>query len=106
MATVRIPAIRDMEAAIRIYYEKPLLFNKDIKELFGDISQVTVLKLKTAARDRMREKGIPDWNARAADTETAYQAWGLDIQDLEKRLYKLRKLGLLEAKEDKSSVSV
>ena len=53
--TMRIPQIKDVENALRIYYDRLELSNKDIRELF---------------------------------------AWGIDPEDLEARLTKLRRMKL------------
>ena len=47
----------------------------------------------------MIEHDILSYNAQAVNTEAAYAAWGLDINDLENRLKKLEKLKLLQCKE-------
>ena len=91
---VRIPQIKSLETAIRLYYERIELRNADIKELFGGVCQGTVDKLKRIAKDKMKEDDVPSWNALAVNTEAAYGAWGLKIEDLENRLAKLQKLNL------------
>lgn len=97
---VRIPQIIDLATAVRIYYNRIELSNKDIQELFGSISSNTISKLKQLAVERMEEYDVPSWNAKYVNTESAYKAWGLDIQSLERRLERLRKLGM-----DKEAVS-
>ena len=42
---VRVPQVRDIETALRLYYERLELSNKDIKELF-ETSTGTVYRLK------------------------------------------------------------
>ena len=91
---IRIPQIQSLETAIRIYYERIELRNADIREIFGNICNDTVCKLKRIAKDRMEENDVPSWDAQAVNTEAAFEAWGLDIADLEKRLNKLKKLNL------------
>ena len=89
---VRIPQITSIETALRLYYERIELSGKDIKELFGDISDCTVAKLKNKVREMMKEEDTPIWNARNVNTEVAYKAWGLDIESLERRHSKIQKL--------------
>lgn len=89
---VRIPQITDLGAAIRLYYERIELSNTDIEILFGKHSSSTVAGLKAMARDKMRENNIPCWNAQRVNTEAAYSAWGLSIDDLERRYQKLKQL--------------
>lgn len=82
-----------METAIRLYYANIELYNRDIAELFGEkIGGNRILKLKREARKKMDEENIPMWNAYAVNTKAAYKAWGLDIDDLERRYNKLKKL--------------
>lgn len=90
---VRVPQIRSIEEAVRLYYERIELSNADIAALF-DTSQGTVYKLKLLARERMAEEDVPAWNARNVNTEVAYRAWGLDIAKLERNLKKLQALRL------------
>ena len=91
---IRVPQIKSLETAIRIYYERIELRNGDIREIFGSLGSKTICGLKQAAKDRMKENDIPSWDAKAVNTEAAFEAWGLDIDDLEKRLNKLKKLNL------------
>ena len=92
---VRTPQIADIETAVRIYYEKIELSSKDIQELFpGAKGASTITRLKGKARERMAEEGALVYNSRCVNTEVAFRAWGLDIEDLEKRLAKLRRLKL------------
>mgnify|MGYP003253963761 CR=1 FL=1 len=94
MTKVRIPEITSLETAIRLYYEKIELGNTEIKELFRVASGKKVLTLKQIAKERMEQKEVAQWNALRVNTKTAYEAWGLDIDDLERRYNKLQKLGL------------
>lgn len=89
---VRIPQLKSVESAVRIYYEKSELTNADVKELFDVHSSATITKLKNLARERMTEENIPIWNAQNVNTKAAYSAWGLQIDDLEFRLKKLIEL--------------
>lgn len=87
----RIPQIKDIRSAIVMYYSKIELRSSDIKDLF-DCSGATASKIKKIAREYMREQNTPVWNAGQVNTKAAYEAWGLDIDDLEKRYNKLKKL--------------
>lgn len=93
---VRIPQIVDLSTAIRIYYSRIEVSNADIRELFGPISSVTITKLKKVAADLMNQEDVPMWNSRCVNTETAFKAWGIDIQSLERRRDKLKKYGMIE----------
>ncbi len=94
---VRVPQLRSVEGAIRLYYERSELTNADIKELFDVHSSATITKLKALARERMAEENIPVWNAQCVNTKKAFEVWGLQIDDLEHRLKKLRELRELTA---------
>ena len=91
---VRVPQIQNLETTIRVYYERIELRNADIREIFGSIGNDTMSGLKRAAKDKMEENDVPSWDAQAVNTEAAFEAWGLDIADLAKRLNKLKKLNL------------
>lgn len=94
MTKLRIPGLRDIPTAIRIYYEKHELTTSDIIELFGCCA-ATAKKMKDMARKLMGERDIPNWNALAVNTDCAFEAWGLDIEDLERRYKKLLKYGMV-----------
>lgn len=94
---VRIPQLRSVESAVRLYYEKSELANNDIKALFDVHSSATIAKLKKLARERMAEENIPIWNSQNVNTKKAFEVWGLQIDDLEQRLKKLRELRELTA---------
>lgn len=88
---IRIPQVTSIELAIRLYYERTELSNSEIKSLFA-VGENTVTKLKRKARELMNERETPVWNAQRVNTEVAYEAWGLDIKNLEHRLKKLKAL--------------
>lgn len=85
----------NIEAAVRLYYERFELSSNDIKEIFGDMSAVTCTRYKRKAWEQMAEDQTTTWSARNVNTQSAFTAWGLDIAELEKRLNKLRKLGFI-----------
>lgn len=92
---VRIPQIKSLETAIRIYYEKIELKNADIMELFGvHMSSGKLIKLKELAKEIMDEENILSYDATAVNTDAAFRAWGLNIDDIERRLKKLKAYGL------------
>ena len=89
--TMRIPQIKDVENALRIYYDRLELSNKDIRELFPDVkSNTTITRLKHIARDLMVKESIFSLNPMYVNTQSAFRAWGIDPEDLEARLTKLR----------------
>lgn len=85
--------VADVETAVRIYYQYPELSSKEINELFGkELSSSTLSKYKGMAREIQNERDIYTIGISTVNTEIAYEAWGLDIKNLEKRLKKLREL--------------
>ncbi len=97
---VRVPQISSLETAIRLYYERNELSNKDIEVLFGHMGSATLWKLKQKALALMRERNTPVWNAQRVNTEVAYEAWGLDIKKLEYRYNKLKAMNFIENKSE------
>ena len=89
-ATVRVPQITSLETAIRLYYQRIELSNSDIRELFGKLAPATIKSLKNKALAIMTERNTPVWNAQRVNAEIAYEAWGLNIADLERRFKKLK----------------
>lgn len=85
--------VTDVGKALEIYYSKVRMDTDDISELFGGVSRSTVCKLKQQVRVKMLERGVPIWDSRHVDTKTAFETWGIDVEDLEKRFKKLRSLG-------------
>ena len=90
---VNVPQVRSIEKAIRVFYEKRELTTTDIMDLFG-VSRSKACVLKKRGLEEQVEKGVPLWNSRAVDTASAFRSWGLDIDEMENSLRKLRKLGL------------
>lgn len=93
---VKVPQVRDLRYAIQLYYRCTEIGNREIRELFG-VGGNLALNLKKAAREKMAELETPIWDARKVNTEVAYQTWGLDIKDLERRYEKLKLLGVIPA---------
>ena len=87
-------AIKDIPTAIRIFYEYPEIGNKEIRELFGGGSKSSIFHIKKLAEAKMAEKGVKSFTSYHVNTKCAYEAWGIDVDDLEKRYLKLKKLGM------------
>lgn len=81
----------DVETAVRLYYTKSELTNADVAELFGTGESQTI-KIKKMAKTEMAKRGVKSWLPYAVNTKIAYEAWGIDIDDYERRLRKLRSL--------------
>ena len=93
---MNIPTITDIATALRVYYENSELSNKEIKELFGSLSSATVARLKKRVKEEMINQNVPAYGLNKVNTKIAYEMWGIDVLDLEKRIIKLRSLGLTE----------
>jgi len=91
---MNIPQITDIDTAIIIYYRYPEISTKEIIQLFSKRSKSTVSRLKKLAQKRMIEDDVYAYGMYKINTECAYKAWGIDIEDLEKRRDRLQKLGL------------
>ncbi len=93
--SVRIPQIRDPLAAIRLFYSKTELSTGDIRELFAAgkgnrIGGERAAKLKKLVRDEMNARGVQSYDATKCNTDVAYEVWGINIADLERRYAKLQ----------------
>lgn len=86
--------ITSIDAALRIYYTHPEIGNKEITELFGEMSSSTISNYKKEAIKVQLEEGVRTACFNTVNTAVAYRVWGIDIADLEKRRTKLKKLGL------------
>ena len=91
---IYIPTITSIDNALKVYYENAEIGNKEIKILFGNRSSATVLKLKKLVKKEMIKNNIPMFNVNKINTKTAFEVWGIDIDDLENRRKKLKELSL------------
>lgn len=81
----------DIEIAVRFYYEKVELTSADIKQIFS-CGGTTAAKLKKEVLKAMAKEKIRTWMPGTVNTRFAYEMWGIDINDFEKRLKNIRKL--------------
>jgi len=91
---VNTPPITSIDSALFIYYNHAELGNKEIASLFGKRSSATVARLKRLAKDEMSRREIPSYGINRVNTIVAFEVWGLDVQELEERRDKLKKLEL------------
>lgn len=87
--------IQDLKACLRIYYTYQEIGSKQIMELFG-VKKVKASNLKKEVREEMARQGKMSFNKNNVNTEIAFKVWGIDIEDIERRVKKLEKLGLCE----------
>jgi len=90
----RAPAITSIENALKVYYENAEIGNKEIKTLFGVRSSATLSRLKKIVKAEMIKNNIPSFNPNRVNTKTAYEVWGIDVNDLEERRNKIKELFL------------
>jgi len=91
---MNIPQITNINTALSVYYNHVEIGNKEIRTLFGDRSSATIAQLKKAAKTEMGKQGIYSYSAFKVNTAIAFQVWGLDVNDLEKRKQKIAALNL------------
>lgn len=91
---MNIPSITSIETALMVYYANSELGNKEITALFDQHSSATISKLKRISKDEMNKRDIPSYGMNKVNAAAAYEVWGIDVKDLEKRLKKMRELGL------------
>ena len=91
---MNIPAVTSIDNALKIYYNHSEIGNKEINALFGQRSSATVSRLKRIVKDEMCNKNIPSYGANKVNTKVAFDVWGLDVNDLENRMNKIKELNL------------
>lgn len=91
---MNIPQITNINTALKIYYTNSEIGNKEITALFGRRSSATISRLKRIAKSEMNDRNILSYGANKVNTAVAYDAWGIDIADLEKRMRKIKELNL------------
>lgn len=88
----RIPNFADIREAVRTYYEKTYIGTADITRLFRCAPE-TARRLKILGQKKEIENQTMLYNAGKVNVKWAYEAWGYDIADLERRVQKLKRLG-------------
>jgi hypothetical protein len=83
-----------IDTALQIYYKNPEIGNKEISSLFGRRSSATIVRLKKAAKTEMDKRQMFSYGANKVNTAVAFEVWGIDVIDLERRRAKLQKLAL------------
>ena len=91
---MNIPEISSIDNALRIYYSHSELGNKEITSLFGRLSSATTTKLKKLVKDEMIKRDVLSYGMYKINTGIAFDVWGIDVADLEKRKKKLKALEL------------
>lgn len=91
---MKVKRITDIDTALYIYYLYPEIGNKEIKELFGGLGSAALTKYKKAVQGEQIKQNVKTSQLYTINTEVAYEVWGIDVAELEKRRDKLKKLGL------------
>ena len=91
---MNIPQITSIDNALKIYYSHSELGNKEITLLFGRLSSATIAKLKKLAKEEMVKQDKLSYGMYKINTTIAYDAWGIDVMDLESRWKKINDLKL------------
>ena len=91
---MNIPQITSIDNALRIYYSHSEIGNREITALFGKHSSATISRLKKIVKNEMNKRDIPSYGMNKINTAVAFNIWGIDITDLEKRMKKIKELNL------------
>ena len=91
---MNIPQITGIDTAIKIYYLYPEIGNNEIRQLFGRHSSATTAKFKRAVKEEMIKRNEMSYGLNKVKTCTAFDVWGIDVADLERRRKKLQALEL------------
>lgn len=86
--------ITSIDTALRIYYSKSEIGSEEMLELFGEMCRSSLSLMRKPVLEVMAERGMKSFRQYTVNTEVAYEVWGIDVADLEKRRAKLIKLGL------------
>lgn len=84
----------DIAFILQLYYTHAELTNADIKALYGLTSEPAVRRLKKRAQEKMEEAGVSSWNRYTVDTNLAFEAWHIDVKELERKYLKKQQLNL------------
>ena len=91
---MKVKRIADIDTALYIYYRYHEIGNEEIKELFGGLGSATLTKYKKAVQEEQIKQNVKTSQLYTINPEVAYEVWGIDVAELEKRRDKLKKLGL------------
>ena len=87
--------LSDNETLLRIYYGNSELGTAEISAMFGGgVARSTISALKKKVLYGMAERGIPQHRTGVVDTGTAFEVFGIDVVDIEKKYKKLKQLGV------------
>ncbi|MGN0163415.1 MAG: hypothetical protein ACI4EA_07540 [Candidatus Ornithomonoglobus sp.] len=84
---------KNLETVLSIYYGHTELTNALICKLFN-VSRSTALRYKNKALELQLERKHKTMNPNSVNTKDAFDAWGIDINDIERCRKKLIELKL------------
>lgn len=82
----------DLKLLLEMYYTMDELSSEDIKKIFPGCSHSFVTTKKKEARAKMAEENTMVWNNTCVNTNSAFKAWGIEIEEIEAKALKLQKL--------------
>lgn len=82
--------VQNIETALEIYYTYPEIGTPEIMQLFC-CSRSTAARLKDVARAEQQKQEKLTFSPLNVNTKCAFEAWRIDVADLEKRVIKLRR---------------
>lgn len=83
--------MRNIEAAVEMYYSLPEIGTPEIMKLYG-CGRNVALRLKKEAKEEEKKQGKLTFSPYNVNTRCAFQAWNINIDELEKNVLKLYKL--------------
>lgn len=81
----------DIKSCVKYFYSNQEIGNKEIKEMFG-CGDNKAINLKKVVRDVMRERKTVCFDSTKVNTEVAFEVWGLDVKEMERKIKKLHQL--------------
>jgi hypothetical protein len=82
----------DLRLLIEIFYTMDELSTEDIKKIFPGCSLSFLNKKKLEARKQMAEENSMAWSNHCVKTTSAFNAWGINIEEIETKALKLKAL--------------
>ena len=86
----------DFVKCLEYYYKLHEIGIKEISEMFN-ICRSKASQMKSDVRAEQLRRNILCFNPVCVNTELAFELWGIDIAEVEKRVTKLKKLGMIES---------
>ena len=91
---MNVPPVTSIENALKIYYNHVEIGNAEMSVLFGRRSTNTLAQLKKEVKREMDNRGVHSYGLYKVNTAVAFETWGIDVADLEKRKKKIKELNL------------